>query len=93
MGMRESQTRKRHRLAILLLIAALATYALWLIGLTALGQGYRIAYGSAKKSASTLSILSLARHWLIDRNVLHFRYCLYHQAENELAARVKTYEI
>lgn len=93
MGMRDSQTRKRHRLAILLLIAALATYALWLIGLTALGQGYRLAYGSAKKSASTLSILSLARHWLTDRNALQFRYCLYNQAENELMDRVKTYEI
>ena len=35
LGLSESQTRKPKRLTILLLIAALACYALWLIGLAA----------------------------------------------------------
>jgi hypothetical protein len=72
MGLRNSQTRALQRLASLLLIGALLTYALWLIGLAARGAGFDISYGSRKKSALTLSILSLATQWLQD----HQRPCL-----------------
>ena len=64
LGLSESQTRKHHRLAILLLLGALITYVLWLIGLAAARTGYQIRYGSKKKAATTLSVISLARHWL-----------------------------
>ena len=67
LGLANSQTRKPERLAILLLLAALISYALWLVGLAAMGAGYRVQYGSKKKSISTLSILTLARHYLNDQ--------------------------
>jgi hypothetical protein len=66
MGLSESQTRKPRRLEILLLLGALISYALWLIGLAAASAGYHVSYGSKKKSASTLSILTLARHYLTE---------------------------
>lgn len=66
MGLETSQTRQPKRLAVLLLIAALLGLALWLIGLAARKIGYRVQYGSKKKATNTLSILSLARHWLRD---------------------------
>lgn len=64
MGLSDSQTTHLGRLSILLLIGALASYALWLIGLAAQRTGYKVAYGSKKKAASTLSIISLARCWI-----------------------------
>lgn len=64
MGLRHSQTRPLPRLANLLLIAALFTYALWLIGLAARNAGFNDDYGSRCKAPSTLSLLSLAAHWL-----------------------------
>ena len=64
MGLSTSQTRNRERLKILLLIAALATYALWLLGLAARQTGYDVRYGSKKKAATTLSIISLAQFWI-----------------------------
>jgi hypothetical protein len=64
LGLSHSQTRKHRRLAILFLLAALITYALWLLGLAAMRRGYRVCYGSKKKAASTLSIISLAQSWL-----------------------------
>jgi hypothetical protein len=66
MGLETSQTRQPKRLAVLLLIAALLGLALWLIGLAARKIGYRVQYGSKKKATNTLSILSLARHWIRD---------------------------
>jgi hypothetical protein len=64
LGLTQSQTRKHRRLAILFLLGALITYALWLIGLAATRRGYQVRYGSKKKAPSTLSILSLAQSWL-----------------------------
>lgn len=66
MGLSNSQTRKPHRLAVLLLLGALISYALWLIGLAAASAGYQVSYGSKTKAGSTLSILTLARQYLID---------------------------
>ena len=68
LGLSDSQTRKRQRLAILLLLGALATYALWLIGLAAAQGGYRVQYGSKAKAATTLSIISLAQLWISEKN-------------------------
>jgi hypothetical protein len=66
LGLSTGQTRKPKRLAILLLVAALACYALWLIGFAAKSSGYRIEYGSRKKAGTALSILSLARWWVME---------------------------
>lgn len=71
MGLSRTQTRCRKRLTILLVIGALAMYALWLIGLAARAAGYRIEYGSKKKAAQTLSIISLARWWLQEQARTH----------------------
>ena len=68
MGLRTSQTKKLHRLANLLLIAALAAYALWLIGLAAKGANVVVQYGSRQKAATTSSILTLARYWIDPSN-------------------------
>lgn len=66
LGLTQSQTRSAERLSMLLLIGALLTYALWLIGLAVKSLGYRIEYGGKKKAAKALSLLSLARWWLSD---------------------------
>lgn len=63
-GLRTSQTRSAQRLAILVLIAVLLTYALWIIGLTLLRTGYTVRYGSRARASSTLSVISLAHYWL-----------------------------
>jgi hypothetical protein len=68
LGLSESQTRKPQRLATLLLIGALACYALWLIGLAIRSNGYRIEFGSRKKAATALSVISLARWWMVENN-------------------------
>ncbi len=68
MGLSQSQTRKHERLGILLLIGTLLSYALWLIGLAARQSGYWIGYGSKKNAPTTVSILSLARHWLAEKH-------------------------
>jgi hypothetical protein len=64
LGLSHTQTRCPKRLAVLLVLGALAIYALWLIGLAASAADYRIEYGSKKKAPHTLSIISLARCWL-----------------------------
>ena len=92
MGLSNSQTSGLRRLAALLLIGALLTYALWLIGLAARKAGYDISYGSRSKAATTLSIMSLAMHWIDDyrRPKLHakdFRHAL-----TELISMVATLE-
>jgi hypothetical protein len=68
MGLCTSQTRKPNRLAAMLLIATLLTYALWVIGLAVRENGYHIGYGSRKKAPATLSVISMAKHWLIENN-------------------------
>lgn len=64
LGLRTCQTRSASRIAMLLLIGALASYALWIIGLTMGRDGAAIHYGSAMKSQSTMSIVGLAMFWL-----------------------------
>lgn len=92
MGLSTSQTRKPKRLAVLLLIGALLSFALWLIGIVARNRGFCVQYGSAAKASQTASILTLARHWLDD----HQRPPTRHQLDSallELRRMVKTYEI
>ncbi|MDZ4396594.1 IS4 family transposase [Hydrogenophaga sp.] len=93
MGLSSSQTRHPKRLAALLLIAALLGYALWMIGLAVRMSGYCIQYGSRKKAGSTLSILSLARHWLLDMKSKALSRHQLHQASVELRSMIMTYEI
>jgi hypothetical protein len=93
MGLRNSQTRQPNRLEALLLIAALLSFALWIIGLAARASGYDIRYGSRKKAASTLSILSLARHWLQDPNTRSLSPHRLDQALIELTSMIMTYQI
>ncbi len=93
MGLSTSQTRKPNRLHVLLLIAALLSYALWLIGLAVRSAGYNIGYGSRKKAASTLSILSLAKHWLLETKQHKLSKRQLGEALIELASRVMTYQI
>lgn len=71
LGLSESQTRRPNRLAALLLIGALACYALWLIGLAAKVKGYAIEFGSKKKT--TLSIISLARWRIQEATPMNFK--------------------
>jgi hypothetical protein len=56
-------------------------------------SGYCIQYGSRKKSASTLSILSLARQWLFENNPQPILQRQLDQALVELTSMVVTYEI
>jgi hypothetical protein len=72
LGLSESQTRKPKRLAMLLLIGALACYALWLIGLMLRSSGYRIEFGNREKAAKALSIISLARWWIAENEKTKF---------------------
>jgi hypothetical protein len=67
LGLSDSQTRQPERLATLLLIGALACYALWLIALAVRASGYRIEFGSKKKAAHALSLISLARWWIAEQ--------------------------
>lgn len=66
LGLSLSQTTRPDRLAILLMIGALAMFALWLIGLIAQARGCQVSFGSRAKAASTLSVISLARWWLAE---------------------------
>ncbi len=72
LGLSHSQTRMPNRLASLLLIGALACYALWLIALTVRESGYRIEFGSKKKAAHALSLISLARWWIGEKLLIIF---------------------
>jgi hypothetical protein len=93
MGLCHSQTRQPARIANLLLIAALACLALWLIGLCARAAGYRIQYGSKAKAATTVSILTLARQWLTEMRPRALRRRQLDDASIELASLLMTYEI
>lgn len=70
LGLSDSQTRQPERLATLLLIGALTCYALWLIALAIRTEGYRIAFGSRKKAAQALSLISLARWWIAEQGTI-----------------------
>lgn len=59
-GLRYSRSTKPERVAILLLIAALATFALWLAGLAAKAQGWTPRYqANTVKNRRTLSVVFL----------------------------------
>lgn len=92
MGLSNSQTKKLPRLAALLLIGALLTYALWLIGLAARNAGYEVRYGSRTKADNTLSILSLATHWLHDCRRLPLTWKDIKSALSELTSLVRPWE-
>ncbi len=70
LGLSASQTRQLRRLATLLLIGALVCYALWLIGLALRSIDYRIEFGSRKKAATALSVISLARWWMAQNKTI-----------------------
>jgi hypothetical protein len=70
LGLSDSQTRQPGRLANLLLMGALACYALWLIALAVRTSGYRIEFGSRKKAAHALSLISLARWWIAEQDTI-----------------------
>lgn len=72
LGLSHSQTRMPNRLASLLLIGVLACYALWLIALTVRECRYRIEFGSKKKAAHALSLISLARWWVGEKLLITF---------------------
>lgn len=93
MGLNSSQTRDPKRLSTLLLIAALLGFALWVIGLAARTSGYCVQYGSRMKRRDTLSILSLARHWLLDTGAGILTQRQLDRASVELTSMVVTYEI
>lgn len=92
MGLSTSQTRKPKRLAVLLLIGALVSLVLWLIGLAVRKSGYTIQYGSSKKASNTLSILSLARHWLQDNVTKKLTRWQINEALAELTTMLKLYQ-
>ncbi len=93
MGLSTSQTRRPKRLATLLLIGALLSFALWQIGLAARQYGYSVQYGSRKKASTTLSILSLARQWLAETKPKILSRRQLDEAMSELASMLMTYEI
>ena len=88
-----SQTRSASRLAILNLIGALLSHALWLIGLAMRSAGRQVAYGSQNKPYPTLSILSLATYWLTQPSCPRTPSRSIHEALNELISMVQTYKI
>jgi hypothetical protein len=87
LGLSESQSRKPQRLAMLLMIGTLACYALWLIGTAVKQSGYRVEFGSRKKAASALSIISLARWWLAENRTDRLTWRQIHAALTLLRAK------
>jgi len=92
MGLSNSQTKGLVRLAALLLIGALLTYALWLIGLAARNAGYQVRYGSRDKANSALSIMSLATHWFTDDHRPRLTSKNFASALTELTSMVRSWE-
>lgn len=72
LGLSTCQTRAIPRMAMLLLIGALASYTLWIVGLTMRRCGPVIKYGNAKQATPTLSVVGLATFWLNQRRPLTF---------------------
>lgn len=93
LGLSHSHTYNLQRLSILLLLGALLTFALWLIGLAARNVSYNITYGSRAKAATTLSIMSLAMHWIDDNYRPPITSANLKHALTELQLMVRTYDI
>lgn len=93
LGLSDSQTRDKDRLTAFLLLAALITYVLWIIGLAAAQAGYHVSYGSKKKAAQTLSTASLAQSWYADGFHPPFRWRQLREAGRMLASMVMRVKI
>jgi len=83
LGLKDSLTRAPERMAILLLIAAIATYAAWLAGISAIQQGNAPDFQAhSAKFTTSLSIVYLGREvikkqcqlsnaqWLLAKDIL-----------------------
>lgn len=64
LGLEEQACQTPARLNILLLIAALALYAVLLAGLLATGRGHARSYQANTGKGSVLSLVSIGRQWL-----------------------------
>lgn len=64
LGLRLQASTTAARLNILLLIGAIATFAIYLCGLYARHQGYTRSYQANTSTAKVLSLFSLGRQWL-----------------------------
>lgn len=93
LGLRRAQTRKAERLTMLLLIAALSTYALWLIGLAARANGFDVPYASNRTATNTLSLLSLARVWIHEPGTVSLSMQSIRAAWDELLQLAKNLQI
>lgn len=92
-GLETCQTRTALRIANLILIGTLLTYALWLIGISLHAIGWTVRYGSRSKAATTLSILSLANYWATQLNRPTITSRDIHEARLQLIALVVIVEI
>lgn len=91
LGLSNCQTRSAPRMAMLLLIGALASYALWLIGLIMRRDGPSIKYGNSKKP--TLSVLALAMYWLEQTCHLKITRSQLTRACSELTSLIPAFQI
>lgn len=90
-GLSTSQTRSALRLSILVLIAALLMYALWIVGLSLLRTGNAVTYGSKAKASSALSVISLASYWLNHATADNIDASEFGESIEELARMVYSY--
>ena len=82
LGLKNSLTRTPERMAILLLIAAIATFAAWLAGIIAIQQGKAADFQAhSAKFTTSLSIVYLGRE-VIKKQLL------FSKAELSLAAKI-----
>lgn len=93
LGLSSCQTRSAPRMAMLLLIGALATYALWIIGLIMRSERPRIGYGNPKKSTATLSVVALAMFWLDQQPHLKITRSEIAKAYSELISLIHAFQI
>jgi hypothetical protein len=71
LGLRDSLTRTPERMAILLLIAAIATFAAWLAGISTMNQGKATDFQAhSAKFTTSLSIVYLGRE--VIKKQFHF---------------------
>lgn len=93
LGLSTCQTRSAPRMAMLLLIGALASYALWIIGLIMRSAGLSIKYGNSKKHTPTLSIVALAMFWLDQKYQLKITRSQLARACKELTSLIPAFKI
>lgn len=93
LGLSSCQTRSAPRMAMLLLIGALATYALWIIGLVMRSDGPRICYGNRKKPTPTLSVVALAMFWLNQKCHLTITRSQLAKARGQLPSLIPAFQI